>query len=82
MQMTEQEFSRKFDEFAQSKNIPLRDALNQKQSMWAVVQQEADTQEKKEKLYGLYYLVFTQQFGAALPPGTQARAVVEPDDSE
>lgn len=82
--MTETEFSRKFEEFGRSKNMPLRDILTQREAIaQRVIHKcacEKKTIEEKEQLLWLYFVGFSSQFGAALPPGS--RALAETDDSE
>lgn len=82
--MTESEFSRKFEEFGRSKNMPLKDILVQRDAIAQRVLHkcacEKKTADEKEQLLWLYFVGFSSQFGAALPPGT--RPLVEADDSE
>jgi hypothetical protein len=82
--MTESEFSRKFEEFGRSKNMPLRDICIQKEAIAQRVihkcARENKSEAEKEQLLWLYFVGFSSQFGAALPPGTQPLA--EGDDSE
>ncbi len=82
--MTEAEFSRKFEEFGRSKNMPLRDICIQKEAIAQRVihkcVNENKTDAEKEQLLWLYFTGFSSQFGPALPPGT--RPLVEADDSE
>ena len=82
--MTETEFSRKFEEFGRSKNMPLKDILIQREAIAQRVMHKCACEKKseieKEQLLWLYFVGFSSQFGAALPPGT--KPLTEGSDSE
>ena len=78
------DFSREFEEFGRSKNIPLRDILNWKEDLYVMARRHESTNGTKaaEHFLFMHFEMFKVKFAKALPKGTKPVTGTVDSDSE
>ena len=78
------EFSRQFEEFGRSKNIPLRDILNWKEDLYVMARRHESMNglEAAQHFLFLHFEMFKVKFAEALPKGSRPVTGTGDSDSE